>query len=71
VDQAVEAAVLDALQPAGVQASLDALDRLMSEHGTKRQAVELALEKAHYDVHHARRQYDRVDPLCGSQRYVA
>jgi Recombinase/Recombinase zinc beta ribbon domain/Helix-turn-helix domain len=62
VDQAVEAAVLDALQPAGVPASLDALDRLMSEHGTKRQAVELALEKAHYDVQHARRQSDRVDP---------
>jgi DNA invertase Pin-like site-specific DNA recombinase len=62
VDQAVEAAVLDALQPAGVQASLDALDRLMGEHDTKRQAVELALEKAHYDVQHARRQYDRVDP---------
>jgi DNA invertase Pin-like site-specific DNA recombinase len=62
VDQAVEAAVLEAIQPAGVQASLDALDRLMAEHDTKRQALELALEKAHYEVQHARRQYDRVDP---------
>jgi DNA invertase Pin-like site-specific DNA recombinase len=61
-DQAVEAVVLEALQPAGVQASLDARDRLMAEHDTKRQALELALEKAQYDVHHARRQYDRVDP---------
>jgi DNA invertase Pin-like site-specific DNA recombinase len=62
VDQAVAAVVLEAIQPAGVQASLDALDRLMVEHDTKRQALELALEKAHYDVQHARRQYDRVDP---------
>jgi DNA invertase Pin-like site-specific DNA recombinase len=38
VDQAVEAVVLEALQPAGVQASWDALDRLMAEHDTKRQA---------------------------------
>jgi DNA invertase Pin-like site-specific DNA recombinase len=62
VDQAVETAVLEALQPAGVQASLDALDRLVAAHDLKRQALELALEKAQYDVSHARRQYDRVDP---------
>lgn len=62
VDQAVATAVLEALQPAGVQASFDALDRLIADHDTKRQALELALEKAQYDVHHARRQYDRVDP---------
>ena len=34
----------------------------MAQHDVKRQALELALEKAHYDVHQARRQYDRVDP---------
>jgi DNA invertase Pin-like site-specific DNA recombinase len=62
VDQAVETAVLEALQPAAVQASLDALDRLVTEQDTKRHALELALENAQYDGHHARRQYDRVDP---------
>lgn len=62
VDQAVEAAVLEALPPAGVQASFDALDRLMSQHDVKRHALELALEKAHSDGHQARRQYDRVAP---------
>ena len=62
VDQAVEAAVLEAIQPAGVQASLDALARVMAEHDIKRQALDLALEKAHYEVQRARRQYDRVDP---------
>jgi hypothetical protein len=62
VEQAVVAAVLEALQPAGVQAALDALERVEADHDTKRQALELALEKAHYEVHRARRQYDRVDP---------
>ena len=38
VDQAVETAVLEALQPAGVQASLDALDRLATAQDTKRHA---------------------------------
>jgi hypothetical protein len=34
----------------------------MTEHDIKRQALALALEKAHYAVQRARRQYDRVDP---------
>jgi hypothetical protein len=62
VDQAGAAVVLDALQPAGVHAALEALDRLLAAHDTTRHAVELALEKAPYEVHHARRQYDRIDP---------
>jgi resolvase-like protein/recombinase len=62
VDQAVDAAGLEAIQPAGVQASLDALARVMAEHDIKRQALALALEKAHYEVQRARRQYDRGDP---------
>jgi len=62
VDQAVTAAVLEALQPAGVQAAFLALDRVEMAHDTQRQALELALEKARYEVQRARRQYDRVDP---------
>jgi len=62
VDQAVTAAVLEALQPAGVQAAFTALDRVETAHDTQRQALELALEKARYEVQRARRQYDRVDP---------
>jgi hypothetical protein len=62
VDQAVAAAVLEAIQPAGVQASLDALERVMTAHDIKRQALALALEKAHYEGQRARRQYDRVAP---------
>ena len=62
VDQAVTAAVLEALQPAGVQAACMALDQVETAQDTQRQALALALEKARYEVQRARRQYDRVDP---------
>src|SRR2546426_7419327 len=62
VDRAVEAAVLDAIQPAGVTAAVEALERMRSEHDRTRQALTLALEKARYEAQRARRQYDRVDP---------
>ena len=62
VDQAVTAAVLEALQPAGVQAAFTALDRVETAHDTQRQALALALEKARDEVQRARRHYDRVDP---------
>jgi len=68
VDRAVEAAVLDAIQPAGVTAAVEALERMRSEHDLTRQALTLALEKARYEAQRARRQYDRVDP---DQRLVA
>jgi hypothetical protein len=62
VDRAVEAAVLDAIQPAGVTAALEALEQVVAEHDTKRQALTLALEKARYEAQRAGRQYDLVDP---------
>jgi hypothetical protein len=62
VDRAGEAAVLDAIQPAGVTAALEALEQVAVEHDTKRQAVTLALEKARYEAQRAWRQYDLVDP---------
>jgi hypothetical protein len=62
VDRAVEAAVLDAIQPAGVAAALEAIERLHSEHDLTRQALTLAVEKARYEAQRAQRHYDRVDP---------
>jgi hypothetical protein len=62
VDRAVETAVLDALQPAGVTAAVEALERMRAEHDITRQAFTLALEKARYEAQRAQRQYDRVDP---------
>ena len=63
VDPAVVDQVLDAIQPAGMQASLDTLDiGRCTTTPTKRHAVELALEKARYEARRAQRQFDAVDP---------
>jgi DNA invertase Pin-like site-specific DNA recombinase len=62
VDRAVETTVLDAIQPAGVTAAVEALERLHAEHDLTRQALTLAVEKARYEAQRAQRQYDRVDP---------
>jgi len=62
VDQAVEAEVLKACERFGVDASIQALAEKKSETEQKRKMLEIALEKARYEVNHARRQYDAVDP---------
>ena len=62
VDRAVVDQVLDAIQPAGLQAALDAMEQALHEDATKRHAVELALEKARYEARRAQRQFDVVDP---------
>lgn len=62
VDQAVVAVVLEALQPAGVEAALDACRQLSNHENEKRQQLKLAVEKANYEVDRARRQYDSVEP---------
>jgi len=62
VDRAVEAAVLDASQPAGVTAAVEALERMRAEHDLTRQTWTLAGEQARDEAQRAQRQYDRVDP---------
>jgi DNA invertase Pin-like site-specific DNA recombinase len=62
VDQAVVDQVLEAIQPAGIQAALLALERLGDVQREKRAALTLALEKARYETGRARRQYEAVDP---------
>jgi len=62
VDPAVVDQVLDAIQPAGLQAALDAMEQARDEDATKRHAVELALEKARYEARRAQRQFDATDP---------
>ncbi len=62
VDQGVVDQVLEALQPAGVQAALLALDCLGDVRHDKRAALTLALEKARYEAARAQRQYHAVDP---------
>jgi hypothetical protein len=62
VEDAVCEQLLEAVQPAGIQAALDALEQLCDQRREKRQSLALAIEQARYEVDRARRQYDLVDP---------
>jgi DNA invertase Pin-like site-specific DNA recombinase len=62
VDRAVAELVLEAIQPAGIEAARAAMNRAIDEDAEKRRALELALEKARYEVKRAQRQFDLVDP---------
>src|SRR5579859_6082319 len=62
VDAAVSAEVLRAISPLTLEAALQLIaDRKETGNERLRQA-ELALQQARYEVAHARRQYDAVDP---------
>ena len=62
VERAVTDAMLEAIEPVGIEASLTALEHIDQKNDAKRQSLEMALEKANYEVDRARRQYDAVDP---------
>src|SRR5262249_53341154 len=62
VDQAVAEQVLSALQPAGVQAALDAAEQLRDEQRQQREALALALEGARYEAERARRREGAGEP---------
>lgn len=62
IDRAVVDVVLETCQPLGIEASIQALNGKGAEQDQKRRMLELALERARYEVDRARRQYDAVDP---------
>jgi hypothetical protein len=62
IEEAVTAQVLDAMQPAGIDTALAAVDQLAHTHTDQRRSLELALEKARYQAQRAERQYHAVDP---------
>ena len=62
VENAIVECVLDACQPLGIEASLQALEGGREEQNQKRKALEFALEKARFEAERARRQYDAADP---------
>lgn len=62
VDQAIAESVLEACQPLGIEASLQVLNRNSAAQDQKRRMLELALQRARYEVDRTRRQYDAVDP---------
>ena len=61
-DATVVAAFLDAVRPAGLEATLAALRGLEEERRAVERQWPRRLERARYEVRLARRQYDAVDP---------
>ena len=62
INREVGAEVITRLQPLGIEAALAAQTSQRRSSDDKRHQVELALERARYEVTRARRQYDSVDP---------
>jgi DNA invertase Pin-like site-specific DNA recombinase len=62
LDRAVVQSVLTAIQPAGIEASIELATCAKIEGDEKRRALELALERARYEEKRARRQFDAVEP---------
>ena len=61
-DRAVVGEILRVLKPLGVDAALKAIKAQTSETSAAQRQLVLALQQAGYDIGHARRQYDAVDP---------
>jgi hypothetical protein len=62
IDQAIAQQLLEAIDPGGIQAAIQASESGALADEEKRRALELALERARYEVQRTRRQYDAVDP---------
>lgn len=62
LDRAVSDLVLEAIQPAGIEAAIEATKQTDIRQDERRRLLELSTEKARYEVDRARRQYDQVDP---------
>lgn len=61
MDDAVAAELLRVLSPLGVQASLEALERVGDEHEGRRKALNLKVEQLQHEVRIAQERYDEVD----------
>jgi DNA invertase Pin-like site-specific DNA recombinase len=62
IDAAVSTEVLRALKPLGIDAAVKAIEAQTRETSAAQRQLELSLQQARYEVAHARRQYDAVDP---------
>jgi DNA invertase Pin-like site-specific DNA recombinase len=61
-DRLVSEQLLQCLAPLGLGAAIEAIEALQGASDDRVQQKRLALERARYEVTHARRQYDAVDP---------
>ena len=62
IDSAVGAEVLRVLRPLGIEAAVKAIETQTGRTSAAQRQLELSLQQARYEVAHARRQYDAVDP---------
>jgi len=62
VDRRVAEEVLRVISPLGVEASLEATERLQAQGDERRRALERQLEQVEYEARRAFEQYDEVDP---------
>ena len=62
IDAAIVKEVLRVLKPLGLEAAIKAIEAQSSETTAAERQLELSLQQARYEVVHARRQYDAVDP---------
>jgi hypothetical protein len=62
IDAAIAKEVLRVLKPLGMDAAVKAIESQSSETTAAERQIELSLQQARYEVAHARRQYDAVDP---------
>jgi DNA invertase Pin-like site-specific DNA recombinase len=62
VERAVVEQVIEALNDEAIDAAVSAAAQSVQTRATKRQSLQLALEKARYEVRRCQRQYDAVDP---------
>jgi DNA invertase Pin-like site-specific DNA recombinase len=62
IDAAITKELLRVLKPLGMEAAVKAIEAQSSETTVAGRQLELALQQARYEVAHARRQYDAVDP---------
>jgi hypothetical protein len=61
-DHAVGIEVVRVLKPLGIDAAVKAIEAQTSESSAAQKQLVLALQQARYEVAHAGRQYDAVDP---------
>ncbi len=62
IDNAVANALIDALQPAGLEAALLAAEQLESNYDAASKQWHLAMERARYEAERAERRYRAVEP---------
>ncbi len=62
ITQVVCRAVLEAIQPAGIEAAFKAAEDAAGQDDEKRKTLELTLEKARYESTRLQRQYNAVEP---------